>query len=141
MAKKNIREIFKNQMLNLSGEDAKHFPNLQESDFSRFDGLTTSLMSGSYQREDLNIAWVGFCAMLNGFDDLDVAISVDMSGLHDDEDEGHRVFAKIEEWNNLTHPINEGGEVSLVAIYQSHNFDISTFKDPYMGKNKKFRPE
>lgn len=51
------------------------------------------------------------------------------------------IFAKIEEWNNLTHPINEGSEVSLVAIYQSHNFDISTFKDPYAGKNKKFRPK
>ena len=140
MAKINIRELFKKQMLALSKDDANKFPNLTAADFAKFDNQNTSLMSGRYDREDLNIAWIGFCAMLEGFDQLDVAISIDMTAIGCD-DEGNRVFAKVEEWNSLTHSIDEGSEVSLVAVYQSHNFDISTFKDPYTGKNKKYRPK
>lgn len=136
---KNIRQIFKDKMLGLAQEDAKHFPDLKESDFLDFHRRNTSLMSGDYKREDLNLAWIGFCAMLNGFDELDVVVSVDMTAF--DNDNGERVFAKIEEWNDLTVPIDEGREVGLVAVYQSHNFDISTFKDPYTGKNKKHRPK
>lgn len=135
---KNIRQIFKDKMLSLSEADASRFPDLKEADFLDFHNRSTSLMSGHYNREDLNLAWIGFCAMLEGFDELDVVVSVDMTTL--EEDNGERVFAKIEEWNDLTFPIDEGREVGLIAIYQSHNFDISTFKDPYTGKNKKLRP-
>lgn len=142
MAKINIRELFKKKMLNLSPKEALLFPDLKEDDFAKFYS-PNSLLDGQYQRDDLNKAWVGFLAMLEGFANLDVAISVDMSGINqdgEDNDEGHRVFAKIEEWNDLD-SIQRGEEISLIAIYQSHNFEISTFKDPYVGKNKKNRPK
>lgn len=139
MAKKNIRQIFKDKMLSLAKDDAKHFPDLKESDFRDFHKRTTSLMIGHYEREDLNLAWIGFCAMLDGFDELDVVVSVDMTTPN--EDNGKRLYAKIEEWNDLTFPIDEGREISLIAVYQSHNFDISAFKDPYVGIHKKDRPK
>lgn len=113
-----------------------------ESDLNTRYTMEFSHQEATFEDEFVNSHWQGFLMCLYTLPQMDLMVSVDMADPKNESTFGNRVYSKIIEWNALTHQIYEGGELSLCFQYQSHNFDITNFKDPYKSKDtKKYRPD